>query len=117
MLSRALSRRYFFFFAAILAGTILFAAVQGIICGVVTTGDPDEIQWRQSNDSLNYMMEDCGMEQPMRIKVRIFFRKAKKMLKRRSYEQLVDNCLSDELQAKPPMISHDIPVSPGISYV
>ena len=89
---------YVFFFAAILAGTVLFAAVQGIICGVVTTGDPDEIAWRQNNDNLNYMMEDCGMDQEMRVRVRMYFAKAKKMLKRKSYETLVDQCLSDELK-------------------
>ena len=89
---------YFYFFAAILSGTILFAAVQGIICGVVTTGDPDEIQWRQQNDSLNFMMEDCKMDQEMRVNVRMYFRRAKKMLKRRAYEVLIDNTLSTELQ-------------------
>ena len=36
------------FFGTVLAGTVLFAAVQGVVCGVVTTGDPDEIAWRQN---------------------------------------------------------------------
>jgi hypothetical protein len=48
---------YAFFFFAVLAGAVLFAAVQGIICGVVTNGDPDETRWRQNNDALNFMME------------------------------------------------------------
>ena len=38
---------YLFFFLAIAIGTVLIAAVQGVICGVVTNGDPDEIAWRQ----------------------------------------------------------------------
>lgn len=38
---------YVFFAAVILSGTVLISAVQGVICGVVTNGDPDEIRWRQ----------------------------------------------------------------------
>ena len=38
---------YLVFFVAILCGTVLLSAVQGVICGVVTNGDPDEISWRQ----------------------------------------------------------------------
>ena len=89
---------YLFNLVAILAGTILFAAVQGIICGVVTTGNPDEIAWRQQNDQLNWMMEDCQVPDKIRKCVRIFFRKSKKMLKRRAHDSLIDVCLSEELK-------------------
>ena len=89
---------YFFNFAAILCGTVLFAAIQGIICGVVTTGDPDETLWKQQNDKLNFMMEDCKVTPEMRQKVRMYFRRSKKMLKRRSYDSIIDECLSDDLQ-------------------
>ena len=33
----------------VLMGAVLFAAVQGSICGVVTNGDPDETRWKQNN--------------------------------------------------------------------
>lgn len=89
---------YTFFFVAVFIGTVLFAAVQGIICGVVTQGDPDEILWRQNNDALNYMMADTKLPKPVRMEVRRFFRNAKKMLKRRSYDTLIAGCLSKEMQ-------------------
>ena len=38
---------YLVFIAAVMLGTIGFAAVQGVIVQVMTTGDPDEIQFKQ----------------------------------------------------------------------
>jgi hypothetical protein len=89
---------YVFFFIAVFIGTVLFAAVQGVICGVVTQGDPDEIAWRQNNDALNFMMNDTKLPKPTRMEVRRYFRNAKKMLKRRSYDTLIAGCLSREMQ-------------------
>jgi len=83
---------------AVFIGTVLFAAVQGIICGVVTQGDPDEIAWRQNNDALNFMMADTKLDKNTRMEVRRYFRNAKKMLKRRSYDTLIAGCLSKEMQ-------------------
>ena len=77
---------------------MLFAAVQGVICGIVTTGDPDEIAWRQNYDALNYMMADSGLPQEEKLAVRTFFRKSRRLFKRRSYVDLIDNCLSPELK-------------------
>ena len=54
---------YIFFFLAILLGTALMAAVQGVIFGVVTNGDPDEILWKQNLDALNFMMSDTALPQ------------------------------------------------------
>ena len=79
-------------------GTVLLAAVQGVICGVVTNGDPDEISWRQNLDALNFMMSDTNLPQTTRLAVRRFFRKSKRLFKRKSFQPLVDNCLSIELQ-------------------
>ena len=36
------------FFIGVAAGAIIFAAIQGVVCGVFTNGDPDEIAWRQN---------------------------------------------------------------------
>ena len=46
------------FFISILVGTILFAMIQGIIVQVLTTGDPDETEFCQKMDALNFMMRD-----------------------------------------------------------
>lgn len=89
---------YVFFFTAILSGTVLFAAVQGVICGVVTNGDPDEIAWRQNLDALNFMMADTNLSHATRLNVRRFFRKSKRLFKRKSYDSLIAACLSTELQ-------------------
>ena len=89
---------YVFFFCAILIGTVLIAAVQGVICGVVTNGDPDEIKWRQNLDALNLMMADTNQPQRTRLAVRRFFRQSKRLFQRKSYDALVNECLSHALQ-------------------
>ena len=100
---------YAFCFICIAVGAILFAAVQGIICGVVTNGNPDETRWKQNNDALNFMMADTKLPQQERKKVREFFAKSKKLFKRRSYSDLIDNCLSNEMQGDVRyLISHDV---------
>jgi hypothetical protein len=89
---------YVWFFFVVLIGTVLFAAIQGIICGVVTNGDPDETEWVQKNDRLNAMMADTKVPQQVKMFVRAHFRKAKRLRKRQSYDTLIDECLSTELQ-------------------
>jgi len=89
---------YIWFFGVILVGTVLFAAIQGFICGVVTNGDPDETDWVQKNDQLNAMMADMRVPQEARMFVRGHFRKAKKLRKRQAYGPLLSECLSQELQ-------------------
>lgn len=89
---------YIWFFIVILCGTILFAVIQGVICGVATNGDPEETAWIQKNDQLNAMMADIGVAQEQRLFVRSHFRKAKKLFKRQSYDELITSCLSTELQ-------------------
>ena len=79
-------------------GTVLIAAVQGVICGVVTNGDPDEISWRQNLDALNFMMADTAIPHETRVTVRRYFRNSKRLFKRKSFQPLVDDCLSHELQ-------------------
>lgn len=74
---------YACFIFAILAGTVALAAVQGVIVQVLTTGDPDEIVFRQSLDALNFMMRDQHVPQDHRLFVRDYFRKSKGYLKRK----------------------------------
>ena len=86
------------FVCVILVGTVLFAAIQGIICGVVTNGDPDETEWMQKNDRLNAMMADTKVPQEDRMKVRSHFRRAKRLFKRQSYDSLMTETLTQELR-------------------
>ena len=86
------------FLVSIFIGTIVFAMLQGIIVQVLTTGDPDETDFRQNLDALNFMMHDNHIEKATRLRVRHFYRMSKTMLKRRSYVNLIDATLSDELR-------------------
>ena len=65
---------------------------------VVTNGDPDEIAWRQNLDALNFMMSDTSIPHHTRVDVRRYFRKSKRLFKRKSYDALVSECLSQALQ-------------------
>jgi hypothetical protein len=79
-------------------GLLIFSVVQAIFVRVLTTGNPDEIYWKQSLDQLNFMMHDSCVAPHLRMRVRDYFRKSKQMHKRVSYEQLIDRCLSHELR-------------------
>ena len=86
------------FVLAILIGTIVFAGVQGVVIRVLTTGNPDEILFKQNLDALNYMMRDQRIPQPTRVRVRDYFLKTKQLQKRESYFELIDACLSRKLR-------------------
>lgn len=62
-----------------LVGTVLWAIVQGVICGVFATGNPEEITFNQDMEALNFMMDDLtrrGREisTELRMRIRAFFR-------------------------------------------
>ena len=80
------------------AGLLIFSAVQAIFVRMLTTSDPDETYFAQSLDALNFMMRDTGMPTELRHRVRDYFRKSKKLIKRMSYDALIDRCLSKELR-------------------
>ena len=86
------------FLVSLFGGTIIFAMLQGIIVQVLTTGDPDETEFKQQLDALNFMMEDNKFEKATRLRVRHFFRMSKTLIKRRSYVKLIDETMSDELR-------------------
>jgi hypothetical protein len=44
------------------------------------------------------LLQDTNMPKEARVKVREYFQKSKKLFKRRSYAELIDLCLSDEMQ-------------------
>lgn len=86
------------FFCGILAGTMIFAMIQGIIIQVLTTGNPDETDFRQKLDALNFMLSDNHIESEMRERVRDYFRRSKRTRKRHSYVDLINDTLSHELR-------------------
>ena len=86
------------FVFAIVVGTFVFAAVQGIVLTVFTTGNPELMRFRQDLDSLNYMMKDMRIPQNVRVRVRDYFLRTKHLRKRESYFVLLGGCLSQELQ-------------------
>ena len=77
---------------------MVFAAVQGTVIRVLTTGQPDEMLFRQTLDALNYMMADEHLPKEMRVRVRDYFRRTRSMFKRKSYFELVDHSLSNKLR-------------------
>ena len=85
---------------SILVGTVVYAGVQGLLIRVLTTGNPDEMVFRQSLDALNYMMRDQHLPNEVRIRVRDYFRRAKDFQKRKSYVELIDSTLSRKLQGE-----------------
>ena len=48
------------FVLAMLAGSVIWAIVQGVVCGIITVGDPHYIEHRQNMDQLNFLMADMG---------------------------------------------------------
>ena len=51
---------------ALLAGSVIWAIVQGVVCGIITVGDPQYIEHRQNMDQLNFLMGDMGVNQEVR---------------------------------------------------
>ena len=84
----------------ILVGTIVYAGVQGMIIRVLTTGNPDEMLFRQSLDALNYMMRDQHLPHDVRLRVRDYFRRQKEFQKRKGYVELIEASLSRRLQGE-----------------
>ena len=92
------SAENFLFFLAVLGGTVAFAAIQGVIIGIVTQGDPEETRWRQDMDALNFMLADNKLPHELRMQVRAYFRRVKVLLRRNSGKALVKRTLSEELR-------------------
>ena len=87
-----------YYLLSLTLGLLICSAVQAIFVRMLTTADPDETYFAQSMDALNFMMRDTRMPHEIRTRVRDYFRKSKRMLKRMSYDMLIDRCLSHELR-------------------
>ena len=62
------------FIIALLIGSVIMAVVQGVICGIVTIGDPHYIEHRQNTDQLNFLMDDMGVDQDLKVRVREYYK-------------------------------------------
>lgn len=91
------TNEYVLMFFVTLIGAVVFAAIQGVICGVFTNGDPSEIAWRQEMDALNFMMADHKLDRKTRVGVRDYFRRSKSLRRRWTHNELMERCLSEEL--------------------
>lgn len=78
------------FLFALLAGSVIWAIVQGTICGIITVGDPHYIQHRQNIDQLNFLMGDMGVSQDIKVRVREYYGGTLSLLRRQSYGDTLD---------------------------
>ena len=90
------------FFLALLAGSVIWAIVQGVVCGIITVGDPHYIEHRQNMDQLNFLMRDMGVNQEVRIRVREYYQCTLPLNRRQSYSGIL-NLLS-------PMLMTDVTI-------
>ena len=88
---------YITFFVAMLLGSVIWAIVQGVVCGVITTGDPHAIAHKQNMDALNFMMKDMDISPDLRMAVREYHRHTLQLTKRQSYTELISSNLSPKL--------------------
>ena len=81
---------YVLFIVNILIGSVLWAMVVGTICGVMTTGDPHTIRFKQDMDALNFFLDDMRMPKKICLRAREYLRNCRELSKKLSYNGLVD---------------------------
>jgi len=72
------------------SGGLLWAYIIGSICGVASNLDPHETAFKQLYDNLNYMMEDQDLPQPLRLRIREYYRECAHMQRVKSYRELTN---------------------------
>ena len=68
---------YFLCIISQFSGGLLWAFIIGSICGVASNLDPQETAFKQLYDNLNYMMEDQDLPQPVRLRIREYYRESR----------------------------------------
>lgn len=81
---------YLVFLGCVMIGTVLWAIFVGSICGIQANIDPSEVEYVQTLDRLNYLMEDLGYEQDLRQKARAYLRYKKTAMKRSTYGEVLE---------------------------
>ena len=73
----------------VLLGSALWAGILGEVCTVLSHLDIDKIQYRQTMDELNFMMEDQGLPSELRERARAFFRHRHVLDRSESYKGII----------------------------
>ena len=81
-----------------LLGLFLWAIVQGVVCAMLSTGDPFETEYQNNLDSINFFMNDLNIDKELRRRMRGYLRSTKNTKKRNGYISLVKDNFSQELQ-------------------
>ena len=81
-----------------LFGAFLWAMVQGVVCAVLSTGNPLETEYKNNLDALNFLMRDMSLPSDLRQRMRAYMRSTKDTKKRSGYASLVKHNFSTELQ-------------------
>ena len=78
-------------------GLVLWAIVQGVVCAMLTTGNPFETDYKNRLDAVNFLMKDMKLPSDLRRRMRAYMRTTKETKKRGGFVDLVRENFSDEL--------------------
>lgn len=90
---------YILFWFCIFVGSVTWAAVVGTICAVLTTSQPDKLQFQTDMDSLNYFLSDMDMPNEIRVRCREYLRNKRDLYTKDQYGSLMD-LLSPDLRVE-----------------
>mmetsp|Transcript_15496 Transcript_15496/g.38712 ORF Transcript_15496/g.38712 Transcript_15496/m.38712 type:complete len:633 (-) Transcript_15496:160-2058(-) len=88
---------------SVMAG--IWAYVIGAVCGIVSTMEPHEMNFKQTMDDLNWLMSNRGMPREMCLKLRRYFHETREMNRRRAEMQITEQ-MSPMLQGEFALFSH-----------
>ena len=94
-----------FLILVMLFGGALYAYIVGAICGIVASMDEATISYHQTVDHLNNYMEETGLPENVRIKMREYFAHCRVMLRHQYYHDVLVN-LSPGLRAEFALFLH-----------
>ena len=92
------SLEYFVTTIVNLLGLFLWAIVQGVVCAMMSTGNPLETEYKNNLDAINFLMEDSNLDPELRRRMRAYMRSTKETKKRSGYTNLIASNFSQELQ-------------------
>ena len=72
-----------------LLGSCIWAYIISAGCGVISTLDPQGVEFRQTMDELNYFSRDKNLPMDLTIRLRTFFQNTQHVIFARQYDQLL----------------------------
>ena len=94
-----------FLILVMLVGGAMYAYIVGAICGIVASMDEATIAYHQTVDHLNNYMEETGLPENVRVKMREYFAHCRVMLRHQYYHDVLIN-LSPGLRAEFALFLH-----------